>query len=120
MPEQTTRPRYVLRETGVDASLADGEREFADLAAALDVLKETVICHRMAKDGGRYSPSLQFSLADRKEAQVVVLVSIFGDDCDEPACTVCGCSEMDACEGGCEWVDEDLSLCSACAGEGGA
>lgn len=29
------------------------------------------------------------------------------------ACRVCGCTDDDACEGGCSWVAEDL--CSACA-----
>lgn len=27
-------------------------------------------------------------------------------------CRVCGCTEDDACEGGCAWVEEDL--CSEC------
>ncbi len=27
-------------------------------------------------------------------------------------CRVCGCSELNACEGGCSWVEKDL--CSAC------
>ena len=31
-------------------------------------------------------------------------------------CRVCGCSEFNACEGGCYWVEEDL--CSACVGKG--
>lgn len=30
-------------------------------------------------------------------------------------CRVCGCSELDACPGGCSWVEGDL--CSCCAGE---
>ena len=30
-------------------------------------------------------------------------------------CRVCGCSEEDACEDGCSWVEDDL--CSACQGE---
>ena len=30
-------------------------------------------------------------------------------------CRVCGCTEYNACEGGCWWVEEDL--CSACADE---
>ena len=34
---------------------------------------------------------------------------------DEPACRVCGCTEDNACEGGCTWVEEDL--CSACVGK---
>jgi len=32
------------------------------------------------------------------------------------ACKVCGCSEDDACEEGCSWVD--AALCSACASVG--
>lgn len=31
-------------------------------------------------------------------------------------CRVCGCSEFNACEDGCHWVEEDL--CSACVGQG--
>ena len=31
-------------------------------------------------------------------------------------CRVCGCTEHNACDGGCSWVEEDL--CSACVGEG--
>lgn len=31
----------------------------------------------------------------------------------EPQCRVCGCTELDACPGGCSWVEEDL--CSRCA-----
>lgn len=29
------------------------------------------------------------------------------------ACRVCSCTDWDACEGGCSWVEKDL--CSACA-----
>src|SRR5258707_526671 len=31
---------------------------------------------------------------------------------DEQACRVCGCTQNDACEGGCSWVETDL--CSSC------
>jgi hypothetical protein len=34
------------------------------------------------------------------------------DNNDEPACRVCGCTELEACEGGCIWVEADL--CSRC------
>lgn len=30
-------------------------------------------------------------------------------------CRECGCTEDNACPGGCYWVDEDCTLCSACA-----
>lgn len=32
---------------------------------------------------------------------------------DDRYCHVCGCSEADACEGGCRWVEREL--CSACS-----
>lgn len=31
-------------------------------------------------------------------------------------CRICGCWELEACEGGCAWVAEDL--CDACSGKG--
>jgi len=33
---------------------------------------------------------------------------------NEPVCRVCGCTQYNACEGGCYWVEPDL--CSKCAG----
>lgn len=33
---------------------------------------------------------------------------------EEPACRVCGCTENNACPGGCWWVEADL--CSSCVG----
>jgi hypothetical protein len=33
-------------------------------------------------------------------------------DADEAACRVCGCTELEACDGGCIWVEADL--CSRC------
>lgn len=30
-------------------------------------------------------------------------------------CSQCGCTDDNACAGGCSWVDEDHTLCSACA-----
>jgi len=35
---------------------------------------------------------------------------------DVQICRVCGCSQEDACEGGCSWVEKDL--CSSCVGKG--
>jgi len=34
---------------------------------------------------------------------------------DLRSCRICGCTQDDACPGGCYWVDEDL--CSACVHE---
>lgn len=36
---------------------------------------------------------------------------------DGPACRVCGCTENNACFGGCWWVEPDL--CSECEEVGG-
>ena len=29
-------------------------------------------------------------------------------------CAGCGCTEMDACEGGCGWADDGKTLCTRC------
>lgn len=31
---------------------------------------------------------------------------------DDPRCRLCGCTDYEACPGGCSWVEDDL--CSAC------
>jgi len=31
-------------------------------------------------------------------------------------CCACGCTEEEACEGGCSWVDNRKTLCSSCMG----
>jgi hypothetical protein len=33
----------------------------------------------------------------------------------EVCCRVCGCTDTDACPGGCAWVELDPPLCSTCA-----
>jgi ParB/RepB/Spo0J family partition protein len=45
-----------------------------------------------------------------------------GEEDDVARCRVCGCTEDEPCEGGCEWVEDPLDqgeLCSRCAGEQG-
>lgn len=32
-------------------------------------------------------------------------------------CRVCGCTDQEACEGGCTWVEATQSICSVCFGE---
>lgn len=32
---------------------------------------------------------------------------------NEPVCRICGCTQNNACDGGCYWAEEDL--CSSCA-----
>jgi hypothetical protein len=36
-------------------------------------------------------------------------------------CRICGCTDDEACEGGCFWLDSTATLCSQCktAGPGG-
>ncbi len=33
-------------------------------------------------------------------------------------CSVCGCTEDEACPGGCYWADDDHTLCSNCLDDG--
>ncbi|HKQ00518.1 MAG TPA: ParB/RepB/Spo0J family partition protein [Actinomycetes bacterium] len=42
-----------------------------------------------------------------------ILDQVVPEEAPEPACRECGCTESNACEGGCSWVEPDL--CSACA-----
>lgn len=32
-------------------------------------------------------------------------------------CRACACTDLEACEGGCSWVDESHTFCSACRDE---
>ncbi len=43
----------------------------------------------------------------------------FTEDTETPICRVCGCTDEEACEGGCWWVDdpEGGDLCSQCVGK---
>jgi hypothetical protein len=45
-------------------------------------------------------------------ATVEAVVALYAGD----MCRVCGCTAMDACEGGCSWVEHDGEgpLCSSC------
>lgn len=36
-------------------------------------------------------------------------------EAEEGVCRVCGCTYDDACEGGCAWADETMTLCDRCA-----
>jgi hypothetical protein len=62
----------------------------------------------------------------RLKVDRVMAAQLRGDIvCDVPAsrtCEDCGCSDLDACKGGCTWVSDDPVLCSACtlAPSGGA
>lgn len=50
--------------------------------------------------------------ADRRAEQLAVEELDAG-----PACRVCGCTEWDACDGGCWWVTDPIGLgplCSTC------
>lgn len=37
------------------------------------------------------------------------------EDVKPGVCRICGCTDDNACEGGCSWVNKDHTLCSACA-----
>jgi hypothetical protein len=36
------------------------------------------------------------------------------DDAEPGVCRYCGCTEARACPEGCEWADEDQTICTAC------
>lgn len=57
---------------------------------------------------------LRMTMADHEFAYLVGVVATVaaGQANFERTCRACGCTEWDACEGGCSWVARDL--CSAC------
>ncbi|GGR62654.1 hypothetical protein GCM10008959_25860 [Deinococcus seoulensis] len=72
------------------------------VAAALDAFKDAGLIHF---DDLRYYPSLNDdtdATARREYARLSGARS----------CRTCGCTDQWACEGGCDWIDEDL--CSTC------
>jgi hypothetical protein len=52
-------------------------------------------------------------LSRRSEREAAMCADAIADVVLEPSCRICGCTEENACEGGCSWVEADL--CSACA-----
>jgi ParB family chromosome partitioning protein len=62
-----------------------------------------------------YEPSeIEQSVIDRSEADG----DLDEDETDVPTCRKCGCTDEEACEGGCSWVEDPEGLgdlCSACA-----
>lgn len=41
----------------------------------------------------------------------------FGGIAEPGTCSVCGCDDDHACDGGCIWANADATLCSRCAQE---
>lgn len=39
----------------------------------------------------------------------------FGGIAEPGTCSVCGCDDDHACDGGCIWANADATLCSRCA-----
>lgn len=49
----------------------------------------------------------------QSELREMIAYILDEEEKDEQKCRVCGCTQYNACEGGCYWVKEDL--CSKCA-----
>jgi ParB/RepB/Spo0J family partition protein len=48
------------------------------------------------------------------EAEAIVAQAEVQTSAQPGACRECGCTEDDACEGGCAWADETKTLCTSC------
>jgi DNA-binding transcriptional ArsR family regulator len=72
------------------------------VAAALDAFKDAGLIH---SDDLRYYPSLNDDTDATARREYARLSGA-------RTCRTCGCTNQWACEGGCDWVDEDL--CSTC------
>lgn len=84
---------------------ADKGRPIASLAAALNVSIEH---HKREAKAALKSKKKSPKTAARKRSKAA--------PAPEPGvCRECGCTEEEACEGGCVWVDATKTLCSSCA-----
>jgi hypothetical protein len=110
---------------GVDAKAVHAET-IRDVDAYLDVAlnkKRTREIKRRAKDGaepknkrkGKAKPKDQKTRAAGERDDQEPELEHDQVEASAPACRVCGCTEMNACPGGCYWIEPDL--CSACEGE---
>lgn len=83
--------RILADYAGCPAEVSEGKWE-----AKPNCMKDEVIC-----EGANCWKCWQDYLLDRAA--------------DEPICRACGCTQDRACDGGCEWVEENL--CSRCVNE---
>lgn len=72
-----------------------------DVAAAVDIA--VIVSYQLAVEKEIYQRS-----------EVELLEVLEGVDL-ELACIRCGCTQFDACPGGCAWVSMEPPICSACA-----
>lgn len=61
-------------------------------------------------------PELMYAMADRLCTSVDELLEALVNT--PGVCRVCGCTDLRACAGGCDWINAEHTLCSACAGGG--
>ena len=94
---------------------------FLLLSLALRHVEACIARHRIDSEQllGVGDVCADIKLIDLQNQKIIVRVTI-GDElntfpsfCEPPFCTNCGCSEGDACPGGCSWFTE--TLCSNCA-----
>lgn len=90
----------IAQEMGVDPRwLATGQRSLASYAAS-----------RILINSGFQEGDHALAVAEIiPEAKAPNNPFSIGD-----CCRYCGCVEEAACDGGCEWVDDEWTICSAC------
>lgn len=97
-----------MAEADYETAVADRDAEFRTIARGL--CGRFLLHHSIASREGRKRVLMSLSLEE---------LGIISDALDSYAgpvsCRVCGCTDDEACPGGCEWVENDL--CSA-HGEG--
>jgi hypothetical protein len=87
----------------------------ASEAAAAETAR--VLIHCVRAEQHRALEDLQVFQGAERDAGRAFLAAL---DIADPACRRCGCTELNACKGGCHWVYIDPGerpLCSACVGK---
>jgi hypothetical protein len=100
-------PRYRVRLHLVEGTLAVVPCLWRSTALARALLASVASVVR--------GEALGVEVIDLGEGRRILAVGSwpYGRPDETQYCRRCGCSEHDACEGGCAWTEEDL--CSACA-----
>ncbi|QDI79009.1 hypothetical protein E8E01_00365 [Methylorubrum populi] len=106
-------------------SLSEAERETVGLIGLGFVLSGTAACEAEATAPAAYRAYLAHYNAVERDLGMLpapegVLAALRGPSWKLPAelgpvCRKCGCSEDDACAGGCGWEDARQIRCTACA-----
>ncbi len=101
--------------TSVWLALAAGSLEYADYG----LLRPYTWSNTEAKEWAALLVGYGYELCDVEQRMLAPVEKPIADTAERVVetarCRACGCTDDEACEGGCSWVDDEHTLCSMCA-----